>query len=156
MKTIDVSAEVGSARIAIVASRYNNFVVDRLLHGAVRTLEENGIDGNSITLVRVPGAYEIPLATKALADEKQYDGIITLGAVIRGETPHFDYICSECTRGINEISLAYKIPVAFGVLTVDTTEQAMDRSGEEESNKGRESALTVLEMINVLAQISGG
>lgn len=139
-----------------MASRYNSFIVDRLLQGALTALEQHGIKDDSITLIRVPGAFEIPLAARALANEERWDGIITLGVVIRGETPHFDYICTECARGINEVSLQATIPVAFGVLTVDNTEQALDRSGEEESNKGRESALTVLEMINVLRQIICG
>ena len=106
-------------------------------------------------MVRVPGAFEIPIAVDALAKTEQFDGIITLGAVIRGETPHFDYICSECARGVNQVSLDYHIPVAFGVLTVDTTDQALDRSGQEESNKGAEAASTLLEMINVVRAING-
>lgn len=152
MQIIDVGTQVSEAKIAIVASRYNSFVVERLMSGAIKTLEENGVANDDISLLRVPGAFEIPMTVKVLADENQYDGIITLGAVIRGETPHFDFICTECARGINDVSMQYNLPVAFGVLTVDTTEQALDRSGEEESNKGRESALTVLEMINIVRQ----
>ncbi len=155
MKIIEETTVVDSACIAIVASRYNSLVVDRLVDGAVKTLEQNNISPDDITLFRVPGAFEIPVTVNALAEQKQFDGIITLGAVIRGETPHFDYICTECTRGINEVSLNHHLPIAFGVLTVDTTDQALDRSGEEESNKGAESALTVLEMINVLRKIRG-
>ena len=148
MKIIDPESQLESASLAIVASRYNSLIVDRLINGATSALQENGVAESDITMLRVPGAFEIPLAVKMLASRNKFDGIITLGAVVRGETPHFDYICTECAHGINMVSLEFSLPVAFGVLTVDTTEQALDRSGDEESNKGRESALTVLEMIN--------
>ncbi len=141
------------ARIAIVASRFNSFVVDKLYAGAMDTLQQNGIDEEDIISVYVPGAFEIPVAVKALLETKRYDAVITLGAVIRGETPHFDYICNECAHGIARLSMDYVVPVIFGVLTVDTTEQALDRAGEEESNKGAESAAAALEMIGVLRQV---
>ena len=144
----------GDCRIAIVMSRYNSFIGDRLLKGCLDTLKENGVDENNITLLHVPGAFEIPVAVKGIIDAGGYDAIITLGAVIRGETPHFDYICTECARGIMEINVATGVPVIFGVLTVDNTQQALDRSGDEESNKGSEAAITALEMISVLRQIS--
>lgn len=154
MKLIDKQTQITNANIAIVASRYNSFIVDRLVDAAIQLLEENNVSSDSITLVKVPGAFEIPMAVDALAKTQKYDGIITLGAVIRGETPHFDYICTECARGVNQVSLDYHIPVAFGVLTVDTTDQALDRSGQEESNKGAEAAATLLEMINVVREIA--
>lgn len=155
MKIIDEDTSVSDVTIAIVASRYNSCVVDRLVQSAEQALHRNKVAKEDITLVKVPGAFEIPIAVDGLAQKSQYDGIITLGAVIRGETPHFDYICRECAHGVNQVSLNYHIPIAFGVLTVDTTEQALDRSGEEESNKGNEAALTVLEMIKVLRTIRG-
>ena len=142
-----------AARIGIVASRFNSFVVDKLYDGAIRTLQQHAIDADNITVVKVPGAFEIPVAVKALLQTGQYDALITLGAVIRGETPHFDYICNECSHGISRLAMEYGVPVIFGVLTVDTTEQALDRAGEEESNKGAEAAAAALEMIGVLRQI---
>ena len=142
-----------AVRIGIVASRFNSFIVDKLYDGAIRTLQQHAIDADNITVVKVPGAFEIPVAVKALLQTGQYDALITLGAVIRGETPHFDYICNECSHGISRLAMEYGVPVIFGVLTVDTTEQALDRAGEEESNKGAEAAAAALEMIGVLRQI---
>ena len=143
----------GSVKIAIVASRFNSFVVDRLYDGAIRTLKQNDIQGDAITVVKVPGAFEIPVAVKALLDKNEFDAIITLGAVIRGETPHFDFISGECTRGIGQLAMDSGIPIIFGVLTVDNAEQALDRAGDEESNKGSEAAEAALEMIGVLKKI---
>ncbi len=151
---IEAKSVADGSRVAIVASRYNSFVVDRLLEGCLATLQAGGIEERNITLVKVPGAFEIPVAVKALADKAEVDSIITLGAIIRGETPHFDIIAAECTRGIGSIAIESGLPVVFGVLTVDNVEQAMDRSGAEESNKGSEAATTALEMISVLGQIS--
>ncbi len=142
-----------SVKIAIVASRFNSFIVDRLYDGAIKTLTNNGIREEDITVVRVPGAFEIPVAVDALLGEEDYAAIITLGAVIRGETPHFEYICNECSHGISQLAMNYGVPVIFGVLTVDNSDQAMDRAGDEESNKGSESAVAALEMIGVLNQI---
>lgn len=143
----------GSAKIGIVASRFNSFIVDRLYDGAIKTLNSNGINNEAITSVKVPGAFEIPVAVQALLDENEYDAIITLGAIIRGETPHFDFISNECTRGIGQLAIDSGVPVIFGVLTVDNSEQAMDRAGDEESNKGSEAAAAALEMIGVLEKI---
>ena len=156
MKIIETTSECDNATIGIIASRYNQYIVQRLINGCIQALEQNSISQNNIVLVRVPGAFEIPFALDQLVQQKKHDGYITLGAVIRGETPHFDYICAECAHGINQVSLQYHVPVAFGVLTVDNIEQAMDRSGEEESNKGAEAALTLLEMINIAREIKGG
>ena len=146
---IEGKQEPGKAKITVVASRYNNFIVDRLLGSCLSTLKKSGLQDQDITVVRVPGAFEIPSTVQHVIKHTRCDAVITLGAVIRGETPHFDYICSECARGLGEISIANDIPVIFGVLTVDNTEQAMDRAGEEESNKGAESAQAAIEMINV-------
>jgi len=154
INTLEGTSKVDNASIAIVASRYNSIIVDRLMRGCVEGLNDGGIDDKYITVGRVPGAFEIPLAVKKMADTKQYDAIITLGAVIRGETPHFDFIATECSRGISTIALQTDIPIIFGVLTVDTSQQAMDRSGDEESNKGNEAARTALEMINLLRKIT--
>jgi len=143
----------GSIKIAIVASRFNSFIVDRLYDGAIKSLVANNVNRDCITVVKVPGAFEIPVAVKTLLDKDEYDAVITLGAVIRGETPHFDFICNECTQGISQLAIASGVPVIFGVLTVDNSEQAMDRAGDEESNKGYEAASAALEMISVLRQI---
>jgi 6,7-dimethyl-8-ribityllumazine synthase len=147
------NAYKGAVKIAIVASRFNSFIVDRLYAGAIRTLNSNGVDDESITLVKVPGAFEIPVAVQSLLDKNEYNAVITLGAIIRGETPHFDFIATECTRGIGTLAINSGVPVIFGVLTVDDAEQAMDRAGDEESNKGSEAAAAALEMIGVLEQI---
>ncbi len=146
-------AYTGSVNIAIVASRFNSFIVDRLYDGAIKMLNSSGINNEAITSVKVPGAFEIPVAVQALLDENEYDAIITLGAIIRGETPHFDFISNECTRGIGQLAIDSGVPVIFGVLTVDNSEQAMDRAGDEESNKGSEAAAAALEMIGVLEKI---
>ena len=121
-------AYTGSVNIAIVASRFNSFIVDRLYDGAIKMLNSSGINNEAITSVKVPGAFEIPVAVQALLDENEYDAIITLGAIIRGETPHFDFISNECTRGIGQLAIDSGVPVIFGVLTVDNSEQAMDRA----------------------------
>jgi 6,7-dimethyl-8-ribityllumazine synthase len=142
-----------AVKIAIVASRFNSFIVDRLYDGAIKSLNSNGVANSSVTVVKVPGAFEIPVAVKNLLDKNEFDAVITLGAVIRGETPHFDYICNECSHGISKLAIDSGVPVIFGVLTVDNTEQAMDRAGDEESNKGYEAASAALEMIAVIKQI---
>lgn len=141
-------------KVAIVASRFNSFVVDRLYDGAIKAFNNNDVTNESITVVKVPGAFEIPVAVKNLLELNKFDAVITLGAVIKGETPHFDYICNECSHGISMLAMNSGTPVIFGVLTVDNTEQAMDRAGDEESNKGYEAALAALEMIAVIRQIN--
>ncbi len=154
IKIIEANGEVGDSRIALVVSRYNSFVVDRLLQGCIDSLISAGIEETNISLVKVPGAFEIPVAVGHIVDHVDVDAIITLGAVIRGETPHFDIIANECARGIGNIAIESGVPVIFGVLTVDTVDQAMDRSGDEESNKGSEAAQTAVDMISVLRQIT--
>lgn len=153
LRTLRAEPPTEACRIAIVMSRYNGYIVDRLLQGCMSTLKAGGIEDNDLVLVEVPGAFEIPVAADALARRGGLDAIITLGAVVRGETPHFDFICRTCADGINRVSLDHGLPVVFGVLTVDTVQQAMDRSGEEESNKGSEAARTALDMISVLGKI---
>jgi len=133
---------------AIVASEYNSVVMDRLIEGAKRALQHQ----KRVEVIRVPGSFELPLAAKRAAESKKFDGIIALGCVMRGETPHFEYISAAVSQGLQQVALETGIPVGFGVLTVDTVEQAMDRSGEA-GNKGAEAALAVLEMINVLREI---
>ena len=143
-----------SAKVTIVASRFNNFIVESLLDACLATLEEFGLQNQDITIIRVPGAFEIPSTVQHVIKHTTCDAVITLGAVIRGETPHFDYICSECTRGLGQISLENDTPVIFGILTVDNAEQAMERAGEEESNKGNESAQAAIEMINIFRALA--
>jgi 6,7-dimethyl-8-ribityllumazine synthase len=140
-------------QLAIVLSKYNSRIVDRLLKGCLTTLSAKGISNDSITIVKVPGAYEIPVIVRKLIEKKLYDSIITLGAIIKGETPHFDIIASSCSVGISTLAIEHQIPIVFGVLTVNSIQQAMDRSGEEESNKGSEAANTALEMISLIRKI---
>ena len=151
---IEGKQELEKAKITIVASRFNSLIVERLLEACLNTLKKSGLQDEDIIVVRVPGAFEIPSTVQHVIKHTSCDAVITLGAVIRGETPHFDYICSECTRGLGAISIANDIPVIFGVLTVDSTEQAMDRAGDVESNKGAEAAQAAIEMINVFRAIS--
>ena len=143
---------VEQIRIGVVASQFNSFVVDRLLSGCIQTLEAKDIE---INIIRVPGAFEIPVAVQALIKNTSCDAVVALGAIIRGETPHFEYIASECTRGLATIALDLETPVIFGVLTVDTTEQALDRAGSEESNKGAEAARAAIDMVKTLKVIRG-
>jgi len=140
-------------RIGIVASRFNGFVVDSLINGAVDALVRHGVRERDITLVRVPGAWEIPLTVKRMAARRRFDAIIALGAVIRGATPHFDYVAGEGVKGIAQASHAEDVPVAFGVLTTDTIEQAIERAGTKAGNKGAEAAMSAIEMANLLRQL---
>jgi 6,7-dimethyl-8-ribityllumazine synthase len=153
IKTIEGDFKSSSAQFALVVARWNSFVVDHLLNGAVDALKRHGITEKQLTIIRVPGAFEIPLCVKKAADSGKYNAIIALGAVIRGGTPHFDYVAGECVKGISQVSLNSTIPVAFGVLTVDTIEQAIERSGTKAGNKGEEAALSALEMVNLLKQL---
>jgi len=153
IKTIEGDLVIKGARFGIAVARFNSFVVESLLAGAVDTLKRHGADDADIEIVRVPGAYELPLAIKKMAAGKNYDGIIALGAVIRGGTPHFDYVAGECVKGMATVMLQQEIPVAFGVLTVDTIEQAIERAGTKAGNKGAEATLSVIEMINLLKNI---
>jgi 6,7-dimethyl-8-ribityllumazine synthase len=145
---------VNGARFGIVVGRFNSFVVESLVEGAVDTLKRHGAQDADIAIVRVPGAYEIPLATKRMAASKKFDAIITLGAVIRGGTPHFEFVAGECSKGVAQVMMEYDVPVAFGVLTVDTIEQAIERAGTKAGNKGVEAAMSAIEMVNVLPQLA--
>jgi len=142
-----------NANIALVVTRFNSFVVDHLLAGALDTLKRHGLTEQSMHVVKIPGAFEMPLTVKKLAASKKYDGIIALGAVIRGGTPHFEYVAGECVKGIAQVSLDYDVPIAFGVLTVDTIEQAIERAGTKAGNKGAEAALSTIEMIDLLRKL---
>ncbi len=141
---------VGGVRIAIVMSRFNSFIVDHLLSGAMEALAQHQIDGKAVDVYQVPGAFELPLIAKRVARKGNYDAVIALGAVIRGATPHFEYVAGSCVQGLSEVALQMEIPVAFGVLTVDTIEQAIERAGTKAGNKGAEAALTAIEMISLL------
>jgi len=140
-------------RFALLAGRFNSFVVESLLAGALDTLRRHGVADEQIHVVRAPGAFELPLVAKKLAQCQRFDAIIALGAVIRGGTPHFEYVAGECTKGLAQVSLEYGLPVAFGVLTVDSIEQAIERSGTKAGNKGSEAALSALEMLSLLSQL---
>ncbi len=144
---------VQGARFGLLVSRFNSFIVDSLLAGAVDTLLRHGAERANLEVVRVPGAFELPLAAKKMAASGHYDAIVVLGAVIRGGTPHFEYVAGECVKGIAGVATQYDLPVAFGVLTVDTIEQAVERAGTKAGNKGVEAALSAIEMVNVLKQL---
>lgn len=140
-------------RFAIVASRWNDLIVSRLVGGAQDGLLRLGADAGQITLVRVPGSFEIPLAAKKLATSGRYDAIICVGAVIRGETPHFDYLAAEVTKGIASATMSTGVPIAYGIITADTVEQAINRAGVKAGNKGFEAAMTAVEMANLLKEL---
>ncbi len=140
-------------RFAVLAARFNEFIVEPLLRGALDTLKRHGVTEKQIEIVRVPGAFEMPLVARKLAASRRYDALIALGAVIRGETPHFDYVAGECASGLSRIALETGIPVAFGVLTTNTVEQAVDRAGGKAGNKGADAALTALEVANLLRRL---
>jgi 6,7-dimethyl-8-ribityllumazine synthase len=143
-------------RIGIVAGRFNDFVVDNLIAGAIDCLVRHGASEKDIELARVPGAVEIPLAVQRMGRTGKYDAIIALGAVIRGGTPHFEYVAGECSKGLGQLALQLDMPVSFGVLTVDTIEQAIERAGTKAGNKGAEAAMGVIETVNVLRAIEAG
>jgi 6,7-dimethyl-8-ribityllumazine synthase len=153
LKTIEGDLLVRGASFAIVMSRFNAFIVQSLLAAAVDTLRRHGAEDEQLTIVRVPGAYEMPLAVQRLAAAKRFDAIIAVGAVIRGGTPHFDYVAGECTKGLASASLRYDVPVALGVLTVDSIEQAIERAGTKAGNKGAEAAMSAIEMVSLLRQL---
>ncbi|TGG90376.1 6,7-dimethyl-8-ribityllumazine synthase [Natronospirillum operosum] len=153
VKTLEGDMRANNGRYAIVVARWNAFIVDSLEKGALEALTRRGIQDDQLTLIRVPGAYEIPLAVQKAAASGKYDAIVALGAVIRGGTPHFDFVAGECASGMSRAALTYNVPVAFGVLTVDTIEQAIERAGTKAGNKGEEAALSALEMVNLLQQM---
>ena len=153
IKTIEGDFVGGKGRYALVVGRWNSFVVEHLLEGALDTLRRHGVDEKNITIVRAPGAFEIPLVCKKVAAKGEVDAIIALGAVIRGGTPHFEYVAGECTKGLAMVTMEYGVPVSFGVLTVDTIEQAVERSGTKAGNKGEEAAMSALEMVSLLSKL---
>lgn len=153
MNTFEGNYTSVNGRYAIAVARFNGFVVESLLEGALDALRRHGVDDDQIEVVRVPGAWELPLVVNRLARAARFDAIITLGAVIRGGTPHFEYVAGECTKGISQASLAYDVPVAFGVLTVDSIEQAIERSGTKAGNKGAEAAMSAMEMVSLLRKL---
>ncbi|MCY4471305.1 MAG: 6,7-dimethyl-8-ribityllumazine synthase [Kistimonas sp.] len=150
IQTVEGQLTSGPGRYAIIASRWNATLVDHLTVGAVDTLKRHGVSEEQLTLVRCPGAYELPLTAKKLARQKCFRAIIALGIVIRGGTPHFDYVAGECASGLSRVMLDFEVPVSFGILTTDTVEQALERSGLKMGNKGGEAALAALEMVSLL------
>jgi len=153
IKTIEGTLRAGNARFCLVVSRFNSFVVENLLTGAIDVLRRHGAEDSDLTIVRVPGAFEMPVTIERIAAKGGYDAIIAIGAVIRGGTPHFDYVAGECVKGMAQVSLKHGIPVAFGVLTVDTIEQAIERAGTKAGNKGADAAMSALEMVDLLRQL---
>jgi len=153
IKVIEGDFAASRGKYALIVSRWNSFVVESLKDGALDTLRRHGIKDESVTIYYVPGAFEFPLIAQKIAATKQYDAIIALGAVIRGGTPHFDYVAGECTKGLAQVSLNAGIPITFGVLTVDSIEQAIERSGTKAGNKGVEAASTALEMVSLISNI---
>jgi 6,7-dimethyl-8-ribityllumazine synthase len=152
-KVIEGELLARDLRFVLVAARFNEFVVEPLVRGALDALKRHGVVENQIEIVRVPGAFDLPIVVRKLALSQRYDAIITLGAVIRGQTPHFDYVAGECAGGIARIALESGVPVAFGVLTTDTVEQAVDRAGGKAGNKGADCALVAIEMANLLRRL---
>ena len=156
MKHLEGKLTAKGLKFGIVLSRYNNFVAERLLEGALDALRRSGAEEGDITVVRVPGSFEIPLAAKKLAKAARYDAVICLGCVIRGATPHYAYIATEVTKGIASVSLESEVPVAFGVLTTDTIEQAIERAGTKMGNKGFDAAMSAIEMANLMRELGKG
>jgi 6,7-dimethyl-8-ribityllumazine synthase len=154
-KTIEGELLVRDLRFAILAARFNDFVVEPLVRGALDALKRHGATEKQIEIVRVPGAFDLPIVARKLALARRFEALIALGAVIRGQTPHFDYVAGECASGLARIALESGIPIAFGVLTTDTVEQAIDRAGGKAGNKGADAALTALEMANLLRRLDG-
>lgn len=153
MQTIEGKVVAQGMRIGIVAARFNEFIVSKLLGGAVDALVRHGVEESAVTTAWVPGAFEIPLVAQKMAQSGKYDAVLCLGAVIRGSTSHYDYVCAEVSKGIAQVSLASGVPVLFGVLTTDTIEQAIERAGTKAGNKGFDVAVSAIEMVNLLKQM---
>lgn len=153
MKVIEGNLVAEGIKIGIVAGRFNEFIVSKLLDGALDGLKRHGVSDENIDIAWVPGAFEIPLIAKNMAKNEKYDAVICLGAVIKGATPHFDYVCSEVSKGVANVSLNTEKPVIFGVLTTNTIEQAIERAGTKAGNKGYDSAVTAIEMVNLIKNI---
>ncbi|MFW5735023.1 MAG: 6,7-dimethyl-8-ribityllumazine synthase [Oceanidesulfovibrio sp.] len=153
LKTIEGQLDASGLKFALVASRFNDFIVDKLVGGAVDYLVRHGASREDMTLVRLPGAFEMPVVAKKLAQKGEFDAIICLGAVIRGATPHFDYVANEVSKGLAQVGLEFGVPIGFGVLTTDTLEQAIERAGSKAGNKGVDAASAALESVRVLEQL---
>ena len=153
MKTFEGKFDGRNAKIGIVAGRFNEFITSKLVGGALDVLKRNDVSEENIDIAWVPGAFEIPLITKKLAKTGKYDAIIALGAVIKGSTPHFDYVCAEVSKGVSQISLQSELPVIFGVLTTNNIEEAIERAGTKAGNKGADAAFSAIEMINLIKEI---
>ena len=153
LKTIEGQLDAKGLKVAIIAARFNDFIVDRLISGAIDYLVRHGGSEDNITLVRLPGAFELPIAAQKMARSGNYDGVVVLGAVIRGATPHFDYVCNECAKGVAQASMESGVPMGFGLLTCDSLDQAIERAGSKGGNKGVEAASALLETIRVLEQL---
>jgi 6,7-dimethyl-8-ribityllumazine synthase len=155
MKTIEGNLTAQGLKIGLVVGRFNSFVVESLVKGAIDTIVRHGGSEENIEQVWVPGAFEIPVVAQKMAQSGRFDAVVALGAVIRGGTPHFDYVAGECVKGIGQVALQTGVPVSFGVLTVDTIEQAIERAGTKAGNKGEECTLAAIETVNVLKQLEG-
>ncbi len=155
IKTIRGELNASDLRVVIVAARFNELVVESLIKGALDTLRSHGASDRNITLVRVPGAIEMGLALEKTAASRQYDAIVALAAVIRGATPHFDYVAGECAQAVSQVSTRHGVPIGFGILTVDTIEQALERAGTKAGNKGSDAALAAIEMASLLRKLEG-
>ncbi|TQV85295.1 6,7-dimethyl-8-ribityllumazine synthase [Aliikangiella coralliicola] len=153
MNTIEGNMIANGSKFALLVARFNSFIVESLVEGAIDALKRHGVAESDIEIIRVPGAFEMPIAAQRIAAQKKHDAIIALGAVIRGGTPHFEYVAGECVKGLSQVSLNAGVPVAFGVLTVDSIEQAIERAGTKAGNKGAEAALSALEMVNLFEQL---
>jgi len=154
MKIVEGKLTTPKGKFAILVARFNSYIVESLLEGAIDTLKRHGVSDENIEVIRVPGAFEMPIAAQRIAKQNNYNSIIALGAVIRGGTPHFEYVAGECVKGLAQVSLNADIPVSFGVLTVDSIEQAIERAGTKAGNKGAEAAITALEMVNLFDEMA--
>ncbi len=155
VNTIEGGFSAVGLKFAIVVARFNEFIGERLLEGALDTLKRCGADEKDVDVVRVPGSFEMPLVVKKLAEKKRYDAIVCVGAIIRGDTPHFEYVASETAKGIARASFENGVPVAFGIITADTLEQAIERAGTKSGNKGKDAVLTAIEMANLMKKLAG-
>jgi 6,7-dimethyl-8-ribityllumazine synthase len=153
MRNVEGKLVATGLKFALIVSRFNSFITERLLEGALDCLRRQGVSEDALTVVRVPGAWEIPLVAKRLAQGRAFDGVICLGAVIRGSTPHFDYVAAEVSKGIAQVSLESAVPIAFGILTTENLEQAIERAGSKAGNKGFAAAEAAIEMVNLLKEL---
>jgi len=153
MKMVEGNLNAEGMKIGFVVTRWNSFVVDHLVKGSIEVVERHGGSADNLTQVMVPGAFEVPLAVEKMAASGQYDAIVALGAVIQGGTPHFDYVAGEATKGISQVMLKHGVPVSFGILTVNSIEQAIERSGTKMGNKGEEATVSAIEMVNLMKQL---